>query len=264
MPKKFLIILIGFTMLFASNSLSHAQNLGGDFPRVPLPSKLVDFPTAATLPRASFNVELDAFSNGGLLSMISIGLHKRFMIGISYGGEGVLGNEKADWFERPEYMVKLMLIDENLGFPAVALGFESQGHGFYDDVLNRYRFKAPGFYLAVSKGYQTFNWVSGIHAGINMNPIEDDGDGDDDFSFYGGFDITFNNNLTILGEYQGALNDDKSGSGYGRGRGYLNAGFKWTFSNKLELAAILKDLLNNTRGISSITRELRITYMERF
>lgn len=264
MPKKLLFIIIGFTMLFASNSLSQTSNSGLGYPRIPLPSKLVDFPTAATLPRASFNMELDAFSNGGLLSLINIGLHKRFMIGISYGGEGVLGSGKTDWHKRPEYMVKLMLIDENLGFPAVALGFDSQGHGFYDDELDRYRFKATGFYIAVSKGYQTFSWVSGIHAGINMNPIEDDVDRDDDFSFYGGFDITFNNNLTILGEYQGALNDDISGGSYGRGRGYLNAGFKWTFSDRLELAAIFKDLLNNTRSVSSITRELRITYMERF
>jgi len=264
MPKKFLIILIGFTMLYASDSLGQNSNTGNVLQEAPLPYKLVDFPTAASIPRASFNVELDAFSYGGILGMINVGLHNRFMLGISYGGEGILGVGEANWYKRPEYLAKLMLIDESLEFPAIAVGFESQGHGLYDDELDRYRFKAPGFYVVVSKSYKTYNWVSGIHAGLNLNPIEDEKDNDDDISFYGGFDITFNENLTVLGEYQAALNDDISGSMYGRGRGYLNIGFMWTFSDRLELAAILKDLLSNTRSIKSITRELRITYMERF
>lgn len=229
-----------------------------------VPFKLVDFPTAATLPRASFNVEIEAFSGGGMLGMINIGLHNRFTLGISYGGMAVLGDEKAVWYDRPEFLVKMLIIDENLSFPAIAIGFESQGTGFYDKDLDRYRFKAPGFYLVASKGYRTYNWESGLHAGMNINTLEDDHDKDDDISFFAGFDITFNNSVSLTGEYQAALNDNKSSSAYGRGRGYLNLGFHWNFFDRLSLGAVFKDLLNNTRGTNSFTRELRIIYSENF
>jgi hypothetical protein len=267
MPKQLIIFLIGLIMIFTSNSFSQDFADMTPLPKVPLPNRMVDFPTAGTLPRASFDVRIDAFSEGGILGSIDIGLHNRFMIGISYGGEGVLGESNVNWNERPEYLVKLMLIDENVGFPAIAVGFESQGTGFYDVDFNRYRFKAPGFYAVLSKGYRTYNWVSGLHLGVNVNPLEDDKDKDDDISFFGGFDITFNNNLTFVGEYQTAFNDNIKGLedyNNGRGNGYLNFGIKWTFSEKLELSAIFKDLLNNIRGTNSITRELRITYLEKF
>ncbi len=263
MPKRLTTFLIGLFMFFAGESFAQDADLS-PLPDVPSPNKLVDFPTAGTLPRASFNVELDAFSGGGILSFINIGLHDRFTLGISYGGVGILGDDEPDWHKRPEYKVKLRLIDENVSFPGIAVGFESQGTGLYDDDLDRYQFKAPGFYLVVSKGYRAYNWVSGIHAGINMNPIEDDVDDDDDPSFFGGFDVTFNNNLSLVGEYQAALNDNSDDSEYAKGRGYLNMGFLWTFSDRLQLGAIFKDLLNNSRVTNSIIRELRITYTERF
>ena len=264
MPKSILIIAIGIIVISAGSLLS--QDI---IPREPVPldrapHRLVDFPTAGNLKRASFEIELDAFSAGGLLGAINIGLHNRFMIGVSYGGVKILGSDEPDWNERPQYLVKLLLIDENLGFPAVSLGYESQGTGAYDAGLDRYHFKAPGFYLVVSKAYRFMDWLSGIHGGINYNPMEGDKDNDKDISFYGGFDISFNRNLTFLGEYQSAFNDNRSGIPYGRGRGYLNFAFKWNFSERLELTAKFKDILKNSRGADSITRELRLTYVERF
>jgi hypothetical protein len=263
MPKKLGLLTLGILMFFAVNSFSQNVDLEPSA-NVAVPFKLVDFPTAGTLPRASFDVEIDAYSGGGILSYINIGLHDRFMLGISYGGEGILGDGDVEWNERPDYLVKLRLVDENIAFPAIAVGFESQGTGIYNDSLERYQFKAPGFYMVVSKGYRTLSWVSGVHAGVNLNTIEDSKDGDNDISFFAGFDITFNRNLSLVGEYQAALNDDGGDSPYGRGRGYLNFGVTWTFSDRLQLGAIFKDLLINTRVAESITRELRITYTERF
>jgi len=263
MPRQIIIFLIGLIMLTSGSTFGQKwKNEKQEGPEVP--RKMVDFPTAAVLPRASFDVELTAFSQGGIVSMINIGLHNRFMLGISFGGIGILGNDKADWNERPEYLVKVHLIDETQAFPAVAVGFESQGTGEWNSDLERYRFKAPGFYGVISKGYRTYGWMSGIHAGINVNPLEDAQDGDDDISFFGGFDITFNNNLTIMGEYQAALNDNRKDSPYGKGNGYLNFSFRWTFSDNLELGFNIKDVLSNSRNTQSVTRELRITYLEHF
>src|SRR5512140_2715313 len=55
------------------------------------PRQLIDCPTAATLPRASFDIRLRTLSNGGLIAQTNIGLHRKFMLGVSYGGEAVLG-----------------------------------------------------------------------------------------------------------------------------------------------------------------------------
>ena len=81
MPKRRITLLIGLFMLFANNIIAQDVDLN-PLPDVATPDKLVDFPTAGTLPRASFNVELDAFSRGGILSFINIGMHERFKIGI--------------------------------------------------------------------------------------------------------------------------------------------------------------------------------------
>jgi len=251
-------------MLFAHELNAQDLVMEDAAEEAPTPIRIVDFPTAGTLTRGTFTVQLDAFGNGGIINYINIGLHNRFMLGISYGGEGILGHEETDWFERPNYLIKLRILDERLRFPSIAVGFESQGNGPYDEDLERFRFKAPGFYVVVSKAYRALNWLAGVHGGVYYNPLEDDIDRDDDISFFGGFDIVLNNSVSLVTEYQAALNDDRSGNPYGRGRGYLNAGIIWKFSEELELGAVFKDLLNNSRSTESITRELRITYTESF
>ena len=86
-----------------------------------------------------------------------------------------------------------------------------------------------------------------------------------------GVDATFNYNLALLVEYDLALNDDRSsypdGSAAnfsGKGRGYLNSSIKWLFAQNLQIEIILKDLLLNRREAQTITRELRLTYIEHF
>jgi hypothetical protein len=61
-----------------------------------------------------------------------------------------------------------------------------------------------------------------------------------------------------------ALNDDREKADYARGRGYLNLGIRWLYSENLSLEIILKDLLINRREAESFGRELRLTYIEFF
>ena len=55
------------------------------------PISLIDFPTAGTLMRGSFNAHLRAYDQGGILGGVDVGLTDRFMIGLSYGGTNVIG-----------------------------------------------------------------------------------------------------------------------------------------------------------------------------
>jgi len=227
------------------------------------PRWLVDMPTAGTLPRASFDVAIRLYPNGGALGMVDIGLSNRLQLGISYGGEGVISNRSADWNPDINFNFKMRVVDEMEFFPAITGGFCTQGFGAWDDGLNRYTFKSRGFYAVASRSFYFYSWTAGWHFGVNYS-LEGDIDQDESINAFGGFDATFQYNLAFVIEYDGALNDNKSSIFGGRGRGYLNTSLRWLFTDNLELELMLKDLLTNRRESSTFTREIRITYIENF
>jgi len=227
------------------------------------PRWLVDVPTAGTLPRACYNIGLRIYPNGGALGSTDIGLSHRFMLGISFGSEDVISNRKPNWNPRIEFNLKFRVIDELEYFPAISIGFSSQGFGAWQDSLKRYTFKSRGFYAVTSRSFYFYQWTSGWHAGLNYS-LENDVDNETDVNFFVGFDATFKYNLALLAEWDAALNDDKSSTFAGKGRGYLGLSVKWLFSENLEIEALLKDLLVNRREANTFTREIRLTYIDRF
>lgn len=227
------------------------------------PRELIDCPTAATLPRASFDFRLRTSSDGALIAQTHIGLHRRFTLGISYGGERVLGEGTADWYDDVAFIVKYQILRETIFSPAIALGFDGQGSGRYFSDLKRFMYKSKGFYVVASKGYQTYQWASGLHVGLNYS-LESDGDKDDDVNFYLGADLSLQNDVLLVAEYDLGLNDNKEEDYSGKGWGYFNVGLRWIFSERLELGLDFQNLFNNRRDTNSFTRSLRITYMEFF
>lgn len=234
------------------------------------PRWLVDMPTAGTLPRASFDVGIRLYPSGGALGMIDIGISHRIQLGLSYGGENIISNYGPEWNPNVEFNLKFRIVDELEYFPGISIGFMSQGFGPYEGTLQRYTFKSRGFYAVASRSFYFYNWTSGWHAGVNYT-LEKDVDEDDEINFFAGFDATFSYNLAFVVEYDLALNDDRStlpdGSpNYfaGKGRGYLNTAIRWLFTDNLELELLVKDLFINRRESTTVTRELRITYLESF
>lgn len=228
------------------------------------PRWLVDVPTAGTLPRAYYNIGFRFYPDGGALGNTDIGLSNRFMLGISFGAEDIISNRDPNWNPRIEFSLKLRLIDELEYFPAVAVGFSSQGFGAWNDDLDRYTFKSRGFYAVASRSFYFYQWTSGWHAGINYS-LENDEDEETDMNFFIGFDATFKYNLALLAEWDAGLNDDRSTYDFaGKGRGYLNISIKWLFAKDLELEALLKDLFLNRREADTFTRGIRLTYIDRF
>ncbi len=234
------------------------------------PRSLVDLPTAGTFPRGYFNLGVRLYPGGGAIGNTDIGLSNRLTIGISFGGEGVISNADPNWNPTIEFNVKFRVIDELEYFPAVTAGFCSQGFGAFSEEYDRYTFKSRGFFAVVSRSFYFYQWTSGWHLGVNYS-LEKEVDDEKDVNFFGGFDATFKYNLALLLEYDAALNDDRSTLPDGRpnvfggkGRGYLNLGIKWLFAENLELEAHLKDLLLNRRESDTITREITITYIDKF
>ncbi|MEA3296485.1 MAG: hypothetical protein U9R56_01310 [candidate division Zixibacteria bacterium] len=262
------LVLVISSGLKAQNDFSGAQSSLYDVP----PRWLIDMPTAGTLPRGYFNICFRFYPNGGTLASTDIGLSHRFMLGISFGGEGVLSTDDPDWNSRFEFSTKFRIIDEMEFFPAVTAGFSSQGFGAWDSDFERYQYKSRGFYAVVSRSFYFYSWTSGWHAGINYS-LENEIDNDNNINFFGGFDATFKYNLALLLEYDAAFNDDwsdlpegmKDKEKYsGKRYGYLNCAIKWLFAENLEIEFLIKDLLVNRRESSTFSRGVRLTYIDSF
>ena len=222
--------------------------------------RLVECPTAGLLPRGSFDLDMRMYSEGGILAGVEIGLTDRLLVGLSYGGTDIIGNKPVHWNPRVEVEAKYRLSDETKLYPAMAIGFSSQGFGRYDENRKRYATKSKGAYVVLSKNYSFFGRL-GIHGGINYSLEKEDGD--DDISGFIGIDKGLGSELSVLAEYDFATNDNGEGS-LGSGKGYFNAGVRWIFASRLSLEVDIKDLRKNGKRNAEPSRELRIVYMEYF
>ena len=252
--KKLYVFFLAVLVL--PGTLAHAQGLAN----VEI-QELIDQPTAGTLEKGEYGFDLRFFPYGGALAGLKAGLFERFMIGISYGARNIIGRGEPDWNELPGVLVKYRLFEET-DLPAVAIGFESQGYGEWIEELDRYETKAKGLFASLSKNF-SMGWLGtlGLHGGVNYNTFEDD----DDRNLNGflGFDKSINEQLSVVAEYNFGFDDD-SDLALGEDKGYLNAGLRWVFAEQLGIEFNFKDILENRKDVSAISRELRITYVETF
>lgn len=233
----------------------------------PPPVNLITVPTAGTLVRGSFAVDLRMQKAGCLTAGLAAGLTDRFMFGLSYGASQLIGDQEPTPYPRPEANLKYRLIDETSKIPGVAIGLDTQGFGQYHpaDSLKRYDVKAYGVYAAASKNWHFALGNAGLHGGLNYNFTESS-DGDKDVNLFCGFDIELNPEFSILAEYNAALNEnDQTVSSLALNKGgYLNAALRWTFVDHLHIELQFNNLLFDEDKVDYFNRELKITYIEYF
>lgn len=229
-------------------------------------TRLVDSPTAGLVEKGRFGVDLRLFPNGGVMGQLDAGVLRRLAIGISYGGSGIIGDDDIDWYPRVEAAVRYRVVEESQGWPAFLVGFETQGHGAYQSP--RYQIKSKGLFLALSKNYLSAMGQFGVHGGLNVSREDDDDGG---LSGWLGLDKTVNEELSVVAEYDFALNDNDDDA-LGSGRGYLNAGFHWSAVPNISIGFLLKNVFKNgdeDRGSpggpdGDMSRELSVRYTEHF
>ena len=249
-----------YIIIFLLNFLLKAQSY-------PPPSTLITMPTAGTLQRGSFALQMRIQKSGGLTSSISVGLTDRFQLGISYGSANLIGDDSLIWYPKPETNLKYLLIDETEGSPGISIGIDTQGHGKFNtsDSLMRYDIKALGFYTVASKNWVTPLGNLGWHIGSNYNFAETN-DNDSDINYFMGFDMEFNPELSIIIEYNAALNENNMTArniAISKG-GYLNAGIRWTFVERLHIEMDFNNLMFDKEKVDYFNREIKITYIEYF
>jgi len=101
--------------------------------------------------------------------------------------------------------------------------------------------------------------------GVNQNFLEIL-DQDEDQSLFMGIDLEFNPELSLLVEYNAALNENDMKAediAINRG-GYLNAAVRWTFVERLHIEMDFNNLLFNEDKVDYFNRELKIIYIEYF
>ena len=252
MKKQIIVLLI---------SIVHLVN-GQEYPP---PTDLISVPTAGTLMRGSFSMDMRIQDEGGLVLGLSAGITDRFQFGMSFGSPNLIGDENLEWYPRPEAKLKYLIVDENLSMPAFALGLNTQVSGDFVDTLQRYEIKALGLYGAMSKNWKSPLGNIGLHSGLNHSFLETK-DGDSDPNLFFGMDVEFNPEFSFLLEYNSALNENGMTArtmSVSKG-GYLNAALRWSFVESLHLELHLNNLLFDNEEVDYFKRELKITYIEYF
>jgi hypothetical protein len=246
-------------LLFCPVALVHPQGSAGSDGGIE-PRYLIDIPTAGMLHKGNVALDVDFYQAGGVLTGVSVGVFDRLTLGLSYGGSRLIGSETPIMNEVPGFIVKVRLFEESIAFPALALGFDSQGRDGYVESLDRYVIKSPGFFVTLSKNYALLGFFS-IHGGANYSLER--ADGDRDFNLFAGVEKTLGPTISLVAEYNVAMNDN-SAQATGRGWGYLNAALRWSIGGGLTLALNMKDIIHNTERVSVANRTVRLEWVKGF
>jgi hypothetical protein len=246
-------------VLFMLPCLAGAQSYAGDAATAE-PTMIVDKPSAGMLKRGTYFVSSNFFQRGGVLVGVSVGLFEPFSFGISYGGTDIIGSRTITMNPNPGVNAKLRVVDEGAFLPAIAIGFDSQGKEPYIDSLKRYSNKSPGAYIAFSRNYTILGNLS-LHGGFALSMERDDGDRDLDP--YVGLEKSLGKDISILAEYDFGLNDNNNRA-IGKGKGYLNFAFRWSWGKGLMVGFDLKNVNKNQENISIGNRTLQLEYIGGF
>ncbi|MEA1973037.1 MAG: hypothetical protein U9N34_07085 [Candidatus Cloacimonadota bacterium] len=228
--------------------------------------ELTDAPTAGILQKGEVRMYSKLYRENGLNLGTQVGLFPRFMFGVSYGGEQIVGNQEPNYHKRVEFNAKFRLFDESSKMVAIVLGFDSQGHGRYYNTEDRYDIKSKGFYLTASRNFSLLG-AFGIHGGLNYS-LEDSA-GDNDLSYFLGFDKSIANMIVFTAEYDFAINDNEEKFDIpltieGEGKGYLNAGINIKFTDSISLKISARDLLENSPNTLGMDRSITFNYTTKF
>jgi hypothetical protein len=237
-------------------------------------SYLIDIPTSGILNKGNVGVSIYLMPDGVTIAKIDAGVFDNFQIGISYGAANFIGAGTPDWYKLPGVNVKVKIFEESEANPAIALGFDSQGKGKFfskfsdynskvtldnDMEVNRFKIKSPGFFAAVSKNFTFFGYLS-LHGVINYSLEKSDRDRNVNISC--GIEKTLGNKISILAEYDFALNDNERYS-FGDGNGYLNAGLRWSAGDGFTIGIDLRDLLSNKKlNAGSADRAIKVEFIK--
>jgi len=218
-------------------------------------TQVIDSPTAQVLGHGQLRLELGAGPEGSVLAGARVGLIERFDFGISYGMQEVLGRGPIDVNPRPGVQLRALVLDSP-GLPAVAFGFDSQGHGRWLRDKQRYERKSPGFFAVATQNllvtsYEILTSLSG-GVGYSLEPNRQSID------LFVGATQQLGRGIGVVVDYDFGLDDNAN---LDADRGYLDLGMQWRFGSGNHLRFLLRDLFGNYEGQGRVARELGFYYL---
>ncbi len=209
----------------------------------------IDQPVPISLAHAEYYVSARLWGSSGVLMRFGIGLFDRVTLGMSYGGNYIIGSSSPQFYgrHRPDFQARLAILREQGYAPNVVLGFESQGYDGYFSASDDYEVKEKGGYLCVGKTLD----AARTHCQVGV-------------SYWDGLDgfVALNallpGNVELIAEYDLASNDKTDAD-----RGFLNFGIGWTFADRVRMVVGLRDVLGN-RSDTRLNRTLDLSLNDRF
>lgn len=241
-------------------------------------SRLILTNSARTLGRGRYTIGTrvsPATGQGaGVIASFNVGLTNSLTLGVSYGGDGIIGRDEVDWYPWPGAIIKYQLFTERERRWSVALGVDMQGFGGNARGYNGYLYKSQGFFVAASNSINIGRLQSGLHLGVNYS--FEDLETVHWPNFTVATDLRFNKEISLLLEYDFATNqldnDEEVDRYWHAHRGFFNVGFHWRFIPQLKLEINVLDLLSQRllayRADDDATygwgREIKLTYYSKF
>ncbi|MEN3044106.1 MAG: hypothetical protein ABDH37_02670 [Candidatus Hydrothermales bacterium] len=205
-----------------------------------------DFPLARNLSRGEYKFDVRFYGSGGILFSFDAAILDKFLIGLRYGGTGIVGSEGVKFNPAPGVNVSYLMLDESRYVPSMMVGIETQGFDHYIESSERYFIKSRGLYLCVSK---EFPFLSGLilNGGINRTfETKDEKNGLDLFS---SLIFNFSKEFGIFFEYALGYNDPL------HKEGIFNSGISFNFIDQFFFSFSFRDLLSD-----SYTRTFQVGY----
>jgi len=223
------------------------------------PLYVIDKPTAGILPDRSYQLRGRTGPESSFLVEGRVGFFDRLQFGLSYGMQRVFDRGAVEFNNIPGFNARVRILDES-GFPALAVGFDNQGLGFYHKDLNRYDRKSLGFYAALSKNWALAIGELSLHGGGNYSLERKD---DSNLNAFAGVDWLLFQRLSFLLDADGGLNDNSSES-FGQGGIYVDGAVRFFFGESIVATLIFRDLTHNFGPERTVGREFELAFLNFF
>jgi opacity protein-like surface antigen len=219
------------------------------------------YPTAGLLGHREYQLQARLTPASSLQGGGRIGLLDRVQVGLFYGVQHIVETGSPTFNDHVGFEVRVRVLDE-AQWPALAVGFDSQGWYEYHGADGRYDRKSLGFYAVASRNWAFFAGDVSAHAGASFSLERDDRD--DAPTLFGALDWTIAGRVSFLGDLGTAWNDDRQDGRYGEGGIYLDLGLRVVLGDRLAVMVVFSDLTRNLAPGDGIGRELEVVYLNRF
>lgn len=219
------------------------------------------YPTAGLLSHREYRLQLRLTPESSLQGGGRIGFKDRLQLGVFYGVQNLVETRDPTANDHVGFEVRVRVLDEGR-WPAIALGFDSQGWYAYSGADRRYQRKSPGFYAVASRNWSFFAGDFSLHLGANYSLEREDGD--DAPCLFTAADWTIADRVSFLADVGSAWNDDRKDGRYGEGGIYVDAGLRVVLGDNLALMLVFSDLTKNLAPGEDIGREFEIVYQNSF